>query len=178
MFKTQRSSSNFWSRFQYNCNIYSWLCLKKDAQEDRAAIIYLVRFKYLPVELVHPAVFGTWQYPSPPWQVLAWPHSANPTFRRKSDQQSPSVWHLVSCLPTFCTPIIAITPCQHVNVHSSWCSSKLDLHLCAWHNILSKQFPPPCPDPNPIHPDNNSFFMKKGDLSSKMMVFITLIHTN
>ena len=44
--------------------------------------IYLLQFKYLPVELARPAVSGTWQYPSPPWQVSAWPHSANPTFRR------------------------------------------------------------------------------------------------
>lgn len=45
-------------------------------------MIRFSQFKYLPVERVHPAVSGTWQYPSLPWQVSAWPHSANPTFRR------------------------------------------------------------------------------------------------
>lgn len=149
MFKTQRSPSKIWSILQYNCNLQQ-VMFEDRHLENGAVIIFFVRTETFTCRTSPSSSVWYLAVSFTTLASLCLASFSKSYIQKKSDQQSPSVWHLVSCLPTFCTPIIAITPCQHVNVHSSWCSSKLDLHLCAWHNILSKQFPSPCPDLNPL----------------------------
>lgn len=99
----------------------------------------------LPVEPVHPAVSGTWQHPSLPWQVSAWPQPANPIERRDQVSKVPLFVRFVLCLPSSCTPSVVMHPAKKQAYSAAGNSVQTLISVCTEQQLSQKVFFPHYP---------------------------------